>query len=54
MSGGVECGRGKGTDQDIGEEEEGEPVGKHLLSNRLSSSEEQLGVRLGHRLAHQF
>ena len=35
---------GEGSDQDVGEKEEGEPVGKHLLSNRLSSSEEQLGV----------
>ena len=35
---------GEGSDQDVGEEEEGEPVGEYLFSNRLSSSEEQLGV----------
>ena len=55
VRGGVEGGgKGEGSDQDVGEEEEGEPVGEHLLGNRLSSSEEQLGVGLGHRIVHQF
>jgi len=52
VRGGV-WGEGEGSDQDVGEEEEEEPVGEHLC-NRLSSSEEQLGVRLGHHLVHQF
>ena len=49
-----EGGGREGSDQDVREEEEGEPVCEHLLSNRLSSAEEQLWVRLGHRLTHQL
>ena len=40
--------------QDMWEEEEGEPVGEHLLGNRLCSAEEQLWVRLGDCLPHQL
>ena len=47
-------GGGEETYQDVWEEEEGEPVSEHLLSDRLCSSEEQLWMRLGDCLAHQL
>ena len=40
--------------QDVREEEEGQPVGQHLLSHRLRPPQQQLGVGLGNRLAHQL
>lgn len=54
MKGWRRGGSGEETYQDVWEEEEGEPVSEHLLSDRLCSSEEQLRMRLGNCLAHQL
>ena len=40
------------THQEIGEEEEAEPVGEHLLCHRLGSPEEELWVGLEDCLMH--
>ena len=54
MKGWRRGGGGMESHQDMWEEEEGEPVGEHLLGNRLCSAEEQLWVRLGDCLPHQL